>query len=128
VKQNGEFDLCAWKQDRAAPGMASPVSSGQFIYVAEKNILRCYAADSGERLYQERVPNLSMINASPLVVGDQLLLVDEAGASCVVQAGPEFKVLGSGKLEDTFWSTPAISEGAIYLRGLAALYCIRTPQ
>ncbi len=128
AKQNGEFDLCAWKQDRAAPGMASPVSTGQFVYVAEKNILRCYAAESGERLYQERVPNLSMINASPLIVGDQLLLVDEAGAACVVQTGPEFKVLGSGKLEDTFWSTPAISQGAIYLRGLAALYCIRTPQ
>ncbi len=123
-KKNGEFEYAAWINSSSAPGMASPVSSGEFIYVAEKNILRCYSADSGERLYQQRLPGMKMVNSSPQIVGEQLLLVDEGGTSCVVQVGPTFQLLGTGQLDDTFWSTPAISDGVIFLRGLNSLYCI----
>jgi hypothetical protein len=66
-----------------------------------------------------------MLAASPLVVGDKLLLLDENGRACLVKVGPEFEKVGEGRLDDVFWATPAVSGGAIYLRGVEAIYCIR---
>ncbi len=127
-KKNSKFEFCDWVQEKAAPGMASPTADGKCLYVIDKNILRCYDAMSGERLYQERVPGLEMVAASLLVVGDKILLVDENGSAVIVAAGREFKVLGGGKIEDTFWSTPAVADGSIYVRGVDNLYCIRTDR
>lgn len=126
--ENKKFEHCDWLVEKAGPGMASPVSTGRFVYVSDNNILRCYDAATGERVYQSRIPNLDKVAASPLVVGDKLVVLDEHGAAAVIRTGPEFKVLGSGSIDDTFWSTPAVSDGSIYLRGVKALYCVRKPR
>jgi len=44
----------------------------------------------------------------------------------VLDAGPEFKVLGKNKLNELFWASAAVADGSIYLRGVDNLYCIRT--
>ncbi len=117
-KSNDSFDGNVWKQDRAGPGMASPVSSGQHVYVVDKNILRCYQAESGELLYQTRLPGLEMVAASPLIIGNKLLIIDENGVGCVVATGAEFKVIGSGAIDDTVWATPAVANGSVFFRFL----------
>ncbi len=124
-KKNKEFAQCDWMLPRAGPGMPSPVSTGKFVYVVDKNILRCYDAESGKRWYQTRIPNTNTVAASPLVIGDQLLVLDEDGQGSLIQVGPEFKVTGGGKLPDTFWATPAVANGSLYVRGIEFLYCIR---
>jgi hypothetical protein len=40
-------------------------------------------------------------------------------------AAPKFEVIGTGKLDDTFWSSPAVAGGDLYLRGVDHLYCVR---
>lgn len=124
-KANSEFESCAWLIDRAGPGMASPVSNGKYLYVVERNILRCYDANTGKRIYQNRIPNMSMVAACPVVVGDQLFVVDEDGQGSLLAVGPEFKVMGSGKVEDTVWASPAITDDSIFVRGVDYLYCFR---
>ncbi len=125
-KKNDTFDTCTWQESKGGPGMPSPVSSGDYLYVVDKNILKCYEAQTGKRLYQSRVPTLTMVAASPIVIGDKLLILDEAGNAALVKVGPEFEVIGGGKLDDVFWSTPAVGDGALYFRGADALYCVRT--
>ncbi|HBE67683.1 MAG TPA: hypothetical protein DDW52_05990 [Planctomycetaceae bacterium] len=124
-KKNAKFDFCAWIADKSAPGMASPLSTGKRVFVAEKNILRCYDSENGERLYRTRVPGLGMVSASPILVGNNVLLVDEAGKGVLVDSTGEFKVVGNGDLGDTVWATPAAADGSIYIRGVDSLYCIR---
>lgn len=124
-KKNGSFDNCSWLEVKGGPGMSSPVSTGDFLYVVDKNILKCYEAETGKRVYQTRIPSISMVAASPIVVGDVLLVIDEAGEAKLIKTGPEFEIVGGGKLDDVFWSTPAISNGSIYFRGVDGLYCIR---
>jgi outer membrane protein assembly factor BamB len=124
-KQNGMFESCAWMEMRAGPGMASPVSSGELLYTVDKNILKCYEATSGKLVYQNRLPKMGMVAASPLIVGDQLLMIDERGESCLVAVGREFKVISTGSLSDTFWATPAVANDSIYFRGVQGLYCVR---
>ncbi len=122
--KNESFDHCDWLVERAGPGMASPVSSGRFVYTINNNIIRCFDASDGRKMYESRLPGLKMVAASPLIVGDKLLIVGEKGAACLLADGPELKVVARGKLEDTFWATPAVADGEIYFRGVEYLYCI----
>lgn len=124
-KKNETFAMCSWLEAKGGPGMPSPVSSGAYLYVVDKNILKCYDTASGKRLYQNRLQSSAMVAASPIVIGDKLLLIDESGVAALIKVGPEFEVVGGGKLDDVFWTTPAISTGAIFFRGVEALYCIR---
>ena len=124
-KMNGTFAGCAWSEPKAGPGMASPVSNGTLVYVADSNILRCYDAKTGERIYQQRLPDMKLVAASPLIIGQLLLAVDEGGTAALVKVGREFEIVGGGKIDDVFWATPAVAGGSIYLRGIDALYCIR---
>jgi outer membrane protein assembly factor BamB len=124
-KQNAKFEYCVWQNDRAGPAMASPVSTGKWLYVVDRNIIRCYDTGSGELIYQNRLPKLEMVAASPIQVGDKLLIVDENGSACLISLGREFQVLGGGSLPDTVWATPAIANQAIFIRGLNTLYCLR---
>lgn len=114
-----------WLQKAASPAMSSPVADDGLLYIALDNLLTCRDGESGEQLYKERVPGLVTIAASPIIVGDKLLLVDEEGHAAIVQVGPDFEVVGKGALEDVFWSTPAVAGNALLLRGVKSLYCLR---
>ena len=56
---------------------------------------------------------------------DRVLILDESGSTRVVQSGPEFKTLGVNRIDDLVWSTPAIANDTLFIRGVEKLYCIR---
>lgn len=115
----------AWAQRSASPSMPSPVVVDGLLYIASETLLTCRDASTGEQLYKERVPEMVTIAASPLVIGDKLLLLDEEGRAAFVQVGPEFEIVGRGRLDDLFWSSPAVAGEALLLRGSRRLYCLR---
>ncbi len=115
----------AWKAADAAPGMPSPLAASGCVYVLNENVLRCLDAATGKEHYKKRLPGFRTVVASPIAVGVQIVILDEAGHAIVVQAGPKFQILGESRLDDRFWSSPATANGALLLRGLEYLYCIR---
>ena len=114
-----------WAQKLSSPAMSSPVAADGLLFVVMGNLLTCRDAESGEQLYEERVPGLVTIAASPIIVGDKLLLLDEEGHAAIVPVGPDFELIGKGALDDVFWSTPAVAGDALLLRGAKSLYCVR---
>jgi outer membrane protein assembly factor BamB len=54
----------------------------------------------------------------------KLFLLSEDGDTFVVQAGPEFKLLGKNSLNEMSLSTPAIARGSLILRTQSKLYRI----
>jgi hypothetical protein len=50
--------------------------------------------------------------------------LDEAGTTFVIEPGSEYKVVGTNKLDEMFWSSPAMAHGQLLLRGVDHLYCI----
>lgn len=114
-----------WLASSASPGMPSPVAAEGLLYIAMQNLLTCRDAATGEELYQERVPGLTEIAASPIVVGERLLLLDEDGHAAWVPLGPEFEPSEAGTIEDLFWCTPVAAGDALLLRGRETVYCIR---
>ncbi|HUG82076.1 MAG TPA: hypothetical protein VML01_10460, partial [Bryobacterales bacterium] len=49
----------------------------------------------------------------------------EDGNTYVIQAGPEFKVVGTNSLAEMTMASPAIADGSLYIRTRSNLYCIR---
>ena len=65
--------------------------------------------------------------ASPVVANGKIYVTTSAGMIHVIEAKPEFKVIGSGDMTfDTsgFGGTPAISDECLFIRSNTHLYCI----
>ncbi len=114
-----------WSQTKAKVGMASPVAYGGQVYFAADGLLSCYEVATGKRHYSERLPRSKMIAASPIVVGNRILIVDESGRGTWVKTGIAFETMGGGRVSDIMWATPAIAGDALLLRGIDGIYCIR---
>jgi hypothetical protein len=118
-------EFVAWSVTAGGAGWSSPLAKNGYLYVPGKGTLACYDAVTGEQQYEERVPKMNRLIACPVATGNQLLLLDESGAAAMIKAGPEFEVVGSGKLDDTCWASPAIAGGDLFIRGVEYLYCVR---
>ena len=118
-------EFVAWNVTAGGAGWSSPLAQNGYLYVPGKGTLACYDAKTGKQQYNERVPKMSRLIACPVATGDHVLVLDETGAAAMIKAGPKFEVVGSGKLDDVFWSSPAVAGGALYLRGVDHLYCVR---
>ncbi len=115
-----------WMLDKAGIEMASPVLCAGHLYLLERRsgVLHCINAETGEMVYEKRVPGARAFWASPWVHGDHVYCPDDTGTTHIVLGGPDFKVLGQNSIEERVWSTAAFANGAIYLRTVDSLYCI----
>jgi outer membrane protein assembly factor BamB len=117
----------AWSSTKACPPMASPLLYKDNLYILMQNsaMLMCLDARTGREVYKERLKGAKSFTSSPWAHDGKLYCLDEDGQTFVVEAGPKFELLGKNEIKDMFWSTPALSRDALYLRGADRLYCIR---
>ena len=118
----------AWSQKKGGPSMASPLVYQGYVYVLEQNggMVSCYSADTGKAVYtKERIPQARAFWASPWAHDGKVFCLDDGGTTHVLKAGPEFKVLGRNSLADQFWATPALTGGALIMRGVEHVYCVK---
>jgi outer membrane protein assembly factor BamB len=117
----------AWSSPRGGPEKASPLIYQGHLYVLRTNggIVTCYDKTTGKQLYRQRIPGAAAFWTSPWAADGKIFCLDDAGTTHVLDAGPEFKLLGTNKLNELFWASAAVSDGSIYLRGVDNLYCIR---
>jgi len=117
----------AWIAPGAAPGMPSPLATAGCVFVLNSTFLSCHDATTGKEQFKERLPGFRSVIASPIAVGDELLILDESGLALSLAARPRFQILGRSKLDDIFWASPAVAGHALLLRGVDSLYCVREP-
>jgi outer membrane protein assembly factor BamB len=58
----------------------------------------------------------------------KIYVTNEEGLTSVVRAGAKFEVLAENMLNDYCLSSPAISDGQIFIRTSQTLYCIGKKQ
>ena len=95
------------------------------VYGRNEGFLACYDAATGEQVYKSRLASGGMVTASPVLVGERLLILSETGKAQWIKAGRKFEVWGAGDIGDTFWASPAVVGDRVYLRGVEALYCLK---
>ncbi len=118
-----------WSTHRDGAYMQTPLVYGDYLYVCRDNgVLSCYEARTGKRLYQERLgpAGRTGYTASGVAADGKLYYTSEDGDVFIIQAGPEFKKLGTHTLGETCLATPAISRGTLFFRTRGHLLAIRS--
>jgi hypothetical protein len=59
-----------------------------------------------------------------VLAGDRLYVVNQSGDTFVLRAAPKFEIIATNPLGELSNSTPALSDGEIFIRTHGALYCI----
>lgn len=105
---------------------------GHLCWVDDRGQAFCVNAKNGELVYRERLRGLESggrpVYASPILAGGKIYVVSRWSGTYVFDASPEFKQLAQNRLEadkSAFNATPAISNGALFMRSDQALYCIK---
>lgn len=133
LRLGGTGDLGATKEIWRVPkgsNVSSPVLKDGHLYFANdsRGMLYCVKADTGEVLYEERLPGRpDRIYASPILAGDKLYYVGRSGTTYIVAAKPTFELLATNPLGSdgtVFNASPAVVDGKILLRSDKHLYCI----
>ncbi len=114
-----------WTGPDIPEAISSPVILGPHVYRLHRtDMLECWEAATGKKVYRERLPQISSTWASPVVDGNGRLYFATAGKSYVVQSGPEFRILAVNDLGDSNHPSPAVAQGRMFLVGMKNLYCI----
>jgi outer membrane protein assembly factor BamB len=107
------------------PDVPTPATDGKYIYVLnDKGIYICLEAATGKVIYEGQRIELGTYSSSPLLADGKLYATNEDGVTTVVAAGPEFKVLGTGKLAGYTLASPAAVDNQLFIRTGEALYAI----
>ena len=109
--------------DRFAPYVPTPVlKSGRLYLVADSGIASSVDAKTGETIWSKRIGG--NFGASPIAVGDKLLIISLEGKATILSTGDEFKELGQVDLGGPVGATPVYAEGNLIIRVDDELRCI----
>ena len=112
-----------WHETNAKCYVPSPVVVDGFLVVPDdRGTANCFAADTGRRLWQERLGkhySASLVTAAGLVY-----LTADDGITKVVRPGEKLEVVAENSLGESCFSSPAISQGCFFFRGEKHLICL----
>jgi outer membrane protein assembly factor BamB len=130
IRAGGRGDITsthvAWRLDRAAPFMSSPIVVGNYLFtVRSGGVMACIDARTGQLAWQERLPGApGDYYASPVAIDGRLYVMNEEGQVSVVTATPRFEWLGSSDMAQRTLASPAVSQGALFIRTDTHLWAI----
>tara|TARA_A100001037_G_scaffold306040_1_gene348773 strand:+ start:1282 stop:2514 length:1233 start_codon:yes stop_codon:yes gene_type:complete len=114
----------AWKRQRSLPYVPTPIAYGNHLYLwLDNGIVICADAKTGKEIWNERVGR-GDVSSSPVCIDGKIYCSSRTGEFSVVKASPKFEILGRSQLGEPTHSTPAISNGRMFIRGFKHLYCL----
>jgi outer membrane protein assembly factor BamB len=107
------------------PDVPTPVTDGRYLYlINDRGIMWCLDAKTGQQIYGRQRVRPATYSGSPVLADGKIYITDEDGVTSVVQAGPTFALLAENDLGEYTLSSPAVSEGQIFIRTDSFLYAI----
>ena len=116
-----------WYLPQAGPYNPSPIVYGDYYYTLfDRGFFTCHDAKTGREIYgkQRLDPASGAFTASPWASNGKIFCLSEDGDTFVIQAGPEYKLIGKNSLDEMCMATPALVRGNIVLRTASQLYRI----
>jgi outer membrane protein assembly factor BamB len=117
----------AWFQPLLGTYQTSALVYGDYYYtLLDRGLLLCHDAKTGKQMYgRQRIsPEAAAFTASPWAYNGKVFVLSEDGDTFVVQAGPEFKLLGKNTLNEMALASPAVARGSLFIRTQSKLYRI----
>jgi outer membrane protein assembly factor BamB len=113
-----------WSTDNGTY-VPTPVTDGKLFYVVnDRGIVWCFDAKTGKEVYGRQRVKPGSYSASPVLADGKIYVTNEDGVTSVIKAGPQFEVLAENDLAEYTLSSPAISEGQLFIRTANHLYAI----
>jgi outer membrane protein assembly factor BamB len=107
------------------PDVPTPVTDGTYLYsINDRGIMYVLEVTTGKTVYGPQRLRSATYSASPVLADGKIYITDEDGVTSVLQAGPKFAILAENDLGQYTLSSPAISDGQIFLRTDGFLYAI----
>jgi outer membrane protein assembly factor BamB len=113
----------AWRTTRGCSYVPSPIAHGEyFLVTSDDGVGSCFRAEDGERLWMERMG--THYSTSLTSAGGLVYFLEDNGVMKVVRPGPTLDVVAENVLGEKCYASPAISQGNLFIRSSAHLYCI----
>lgn len=116
----------AWQTLKLASYSPSPLVADGRVYLVKGDILTCGDVADGKVLWDVRLKGYFW--ASPVLAAGKVYVVNEPGTVTVARAGGKAEIIATSELGDKVLATPAVANGAAYLRTDKFLYCIAKPN
>jgi outer membrane protein assembly factor BamB len=114
----------AWSYQNG-PDVPTPVADGKYFYVVnDRGVVYCLDAKTGREVYGQQRLRPGTYSASPVLADGRVYATSEDGVTSVFSAGPKFELLAENELGEYCLSSPALSDGQIFIRTSNHLYCI----
>ncbi|HVY72361.1 MAG TPA: PQQ-binding-like beta-propeller repeat protein [Verrucomicrobiae bacterium] len=119
-----------WSHEKGAPYVSSPLFyDGRLYIIKDGGLLTVYEGATGKLLLdKERVGVDGEYYASPVAVGDKIVLAALKGVILVLGSGDKLDVLAKVDLGETLAATPVMVGGTLYVRGEQHLWAFRAPK
>jgi outer membrane protein assembly factor BamB len=132
IKPGGRGDITlthrAWQFSRG-PDVPSPVSDGTHLFlVTDNGVVYTLDMKTGAVVWGPARLKSGTYSASPVIADGRVYVTNEEGLTSVFKAGPAFELLAENPLSDYTLSSPAISQGQIFIRTAAHLFAIGKRQ
>lgn len=131
IRGGGQGDVTKthllWNLENRAPSnIASPLVVGDRLFVVKRGgLASCFETASGKALWEtKRINNLGDYYASPVAGDGKIFVTGENGFVVVLADTPELTVLARNDMGGSCVATPAIANGAIYIRTREKLFCV----
>lgn len=104
-----------WTRPKGGPNTPSMLVVGDELYmVSDAGIATCLDAGTGKVNWTHRLAGT--FSASPVFVDDRIYFQTEAGLGIVIKAQKTFQLLAENDLGEPSLASPAIVDGAIFIR------------
>jgi outer membrane protein assembly factor BamB len=120
VRPGGRGDVSGshvmWRVETGAPYVSSLVFANGLLFMAnDAGVITAADAKTGERVWQHRVSGV--FSASPIAAAGVVYFPSESGRTIVMRASRTPEVVAENDLEVRLVSSPAASDGRLFLRG-----------
>ena len=114
-----------WLDDGKNPQrIGTGVIFGDHLFMPNEPYLACYEIATGKEVWKHAIGG-QQFWGSITAVGDRLYVTSKRGVTYVFAADPkEFKLLATNDLGEPSNSTPAVSDGQVFIRTAGHLWCV----
>jgi outer membrane protein assembly factor BamB len=130
IKVGGDGDLSKSRlKHQVEPMMISTaVISGDYLYSYNNvGVPACTNWKTGDAIWKDQIeerPGGTTAWGSPVYADGRIYITDQKGATTVVAAGPDYKLIAVNRLDEPVNASIAVSGGDLFIRTHKHLWCI----
>ena len=127
IKPDGAGDVTkthvVWQSTKGAVYVPSPICTDDLLVTTmTSGQVHCMDVTTGNILWIE---NLGKQYSSPVLANGLIYMPNDNGVITIIKPGPTFNSIAKNSIGEKMFSSPAISNGKIFIRGLQHLFCIQ---